>query len=152
MRQIHRTVWQCDKTIFVPRNCAARFQKGTEDTQVAGDTLQYGNKNFDFDIFFSLLFGKITCKKYNAIKSSDSHTVAHLLKYFFKKLKTDLVPIDVMEYLLIEMGKFLSKSFKIFFVIFSLIGLKKINHQGWMSCAQSWQCWIQWDATLWDSY
>lgn len=31
--------------------------------------------------------------------------MANLLKQFFKKLKTDLIPIDVMEFLLIEMGK-----------------------------------------------
>lgn len=56
-------------------------------------------------IIFCFLFAKIKYHKYDAIKSSEAHTVANLLTQFFKKLKTDLIPIDVMEYLLMEMGK-----------------------------------------------
>lgn len=78
-----------------------------------GEAVQL-NTIIEFDIIFSLLFTKIKCKKYDAIKSSDPHTVANLLRHFFKKLKTDLVPIDVMEYLLIKMGKFLLKTFSDF--------------------------------------
>lgn len=37
---------------------------------------------------------------YNAIKHSDAHTVAALLKLFFKLLKTSLIPVDTMEFLL----------------------------------------------------
>lgn len=50
---------------------------------------------------------KLRYHKYDAIRTSNAHTVANLLKQFFKKLRTDLIPIDVMEFLIVEIGEIL---------------------------------------------
>lgn len=46
--------------------------------------------------------------------------MAKLLKQFFRKLKTDLIPVDVLEFLLFEIGTFLVQSIfhKIHFGVF----------------------------------
>lgn len=44
--------------------------------------------------------------KYVSIKDEDVHAVTGALKQFFRELKTELIPSDIINYLPDDLGKF----------------------------------------------
>lgn len=67
-------------------------------------------------VFFSLLFFLVGCfrqmnesklrkgTKYVVLKDEDVHTVTGALKQFFRELKTDLIPIEIVRRLPDDLG------------------------------------------------
>lgn len=56
--------------------------------------------------------------KYVTLKDEDVHTVTGLLKQFFRELKTDLIPIEIVKNLPNDFGKY-------FFLITLLITINR---------------------------
>lgn len=49
--------------------------------------------------------------KYVVLKDEDVHTVTGALKQFFRELKTDLIPIEIVRRLPDDLGNYFSKFF-----------------------------------------